>query len=399
MTQVGFVQYAGIFLSAATLSLVLTPLALRLAVRHGIFDLPGAHKRHVSPVPYLGGLAIVTAFSVVVVGAALVRPPSSGLGELVTVFVLALLLAAVGLADDLRGLGTMPRLAVQVGAGAAVYGVGAGVSMFSAEPLNLVFTLAWVVGITNAFNLLDNMDGLSAGVTAVGAASFFVIAAVNGQFLVASLAAALAGCALGFLRHNFHPARIYMGDAGSLFLGFLVAYLGLKLRFDGPTSVTFLVPILVLGVAILDTTLVSVCRVLHGRSPFTGGRDHLSHRLVKVGLPVPAAVTVIYGAAASLGVVALVVSRVDRPAAFLLAGLVVVIGTAAGTALARVPVYDDAPATAEPADLHSDVVEVISAAEARTAVAGLPLNTQAVFDDAVHHARDGSDASADLPHR
>lgn len=399
MPRGGLLFYAVVFTGSAALSLILTPVALRVAVRRGIFDLPGAHKRHASPVPYLGGVAMVTAFSVVVVGAALVRPPSAGLGELVTVFALALLLAAIGLVDDLRGLGAMFRLAIGVGAGVLVHVVGAGVSMFSAEPLNLIFTVAWVVGITNAFNLLDNMDGLSAGVATIGAGSFFVIAALNGQYLVAALAAAVAGCALGFLRHNFHPARIYMGDAGSLFLGFLIAYLGLKLRFDGPTSVTFLVPILVLGVAILDTTLVSACRVAHGRSPFQGGRDHLSHRLVRVGLPVPAAVTLIYGAAASLGVVAMVVSRVDRPSAFLLAGLVVVIGTAAGTALARVPVYDETRVTAEAADFPRDLVEVISAAEARTAVADLPVNGQAMgAEGAVYSAVYGIDSNPDLPH-
>ncbi len=165
---------------------------------------------------------------------------------------------------------------------------------------------------------------------------------MEGQFLVAALAAALAGCALGFLRHNFHPARIYMGDAGSLYLGFVLAYLGLKLRFDAPDDITFLVPVLVLGVPILDTTLVTVARLRHGRSPFQGGRDHISHRLVKLGLPVRAAVGTIYVAAGSLGVVALVVSRVDRTSAYLLAGLVLVLGVLAGLALGQVPVYEDA---------------------------------------------------------
>jgi len=169
-----------------------------------------------------------------------------------------------------------------------------------------------------------------------------VIAAANDQFLVAGLAAATAGCAVGFLRHNFHPARIYMGDCGSLFLGFMLAYLGLKLRFPGPTDVTFLVPILVLGVAILDTTLVTVCRLLRRRSPFQGGRDHVSHRLVAVGIPVPAAVSLIYGAAASLAVVALVVSRIGRAPAYWLAGLVGALALFLGVLLARVPVYDDA---------------------------------------------------------
>jgi UDP-GlcNAc:undecaprenyl-phosphate GlcNAc-1-phosphate transferase len=200
-----------------------------------------------------------------------------------------------------------------------------------------------VVGITNAFNLLDNMDGLSAGVAAIAAGSCFVIAVVNGQFLVGGLSAALAGCALGFLRHNFHPARIYMGDAGSLYLGFLLAYLALKLRFDSPEDVTFVVPILVLGVPILDTTLVTVSRLVNRRSPFQGGRDHLSHRLVRLGLPVRGAVGAIYVAAASSGVLALVVSRVDHTWAYVLTGLAGGIAAIAGVTLGRVSVYDEPP--------------------------------------------------------
>jgi UDP-GlcNAc:undecaprenyl-phosphate/decaprenyl-phosphate GlcNAc-1-phosphate transferase len=184
------------------------------------------------------------------------------------------------------------------------------------------------------------MDGLSAGVAAIGAGAFFAIAAANGQFLVAGLAAAVAGCAIGFLRHNFHPARIYMGDSGSLFLGFLLAYLGVKLRFDGPTSVTFLVPILVLGIAIFDTTLVTVCRLLRGRSPFQGGRDHVSHRLVAIGVPVPVAVSLIYVAAVSVGIVGFVVSRIERAPAYWLAGLIGALALFLGVLLARVPVYE-----------------------------------------------------------
>ena len=136
--------------------------------------------------------------------------------------------------DDLRGLSPVGAIVAEVAAGLAVWGVGAGVDLFGPGVTDAVVTVVWVVGITNAFNLLDNMDGLSSGVAAIAAGSIFVIAASNGQFLVAALSIGLAGCALGFLRHNFHPATIYMGDAGALFLGFVLAYLGLKLRFDAP---------------------------------------------------------------------------------------------------------------------------------------------------------------------
>jgi UDP-GlcNAc:undecaprenyl-phosphate GlcNAc-1-phosphate transferase len=341
VSEGGWAFYASIFAASTLLSLVLTPLAMRLAVRHGIFDHPRGHKSHTSPVPYLGGLAMVGAFSLAVLVAAVLRPPVTGLRELLVVLAIALGLSVVGLVDDLRGMGAWPRIVCEVGAGFGLYAVGAGVELFHSDVANVAITVVWVVGIINAFNLLDNMDGLSAGVASIAAGWIFVIAAVNGQFLVAGLAAGTAGCALGFLRHNFHPARIYMGDCGSLFLGFLLAYLGMKLRFAGPTSVTFLVPILVLGVAIFDTTLVTACRLAHRISPFQGGRDHVSHRLVAIGIPVPVAVAIIYVAAAALGAVGLVVSGIDAPNSYILAGVVVALALFFGALLARVPVYGD----------------------------------------------------------
>jgi UDP-GlcNAc:undecaprenyl-phosphate/decaprenyl-phosphate GlcNAc-1-phosphate transferase len=181
---------------------------------------------------------------------------------------------------------------------------------------------------------------LSAGIASIAAFFFFVIAALNGQFLVATLAIALAGCATGFLRHNFHPARIYMGDAGSLFLGFLLAVLGIKLTFVAGPPVTLFVPLLVLGVALMDTTLVVTTRLMHRRSPLVGGRDHISHRLVFIGVPVPAAVGLIYATAISLGWLALVMARLDAATAYLLMGLVVFLAVFLGVLLANVPVYE-----------------------------------------------------------
>ncbi len=339
MSSGGWQEYVTVFGGAAALSLFLTPLMMRLAVRLHVLDRPGENKSHDFPVPYLGGLAIVFAFAVAVTGAAVVRPPVGGRDELVLVLGVAVVLSLVGLLDDLRGLGPVFRLLVEVAGGVAIWTAGVGTELFPIEPLNAVFTVAWVVGVTNAFNLLDNMDGLSAGVAAIAAGWIFIIAAANDQFLVAALAAGLAGCALGFLRHNFHPARIYMGDAGSLFLGFLLAYLGLKLRFPGPTQVTFLVPILVVGVAIADTALVTWCRLRVGKSPFQGGLDHMSHRLVFMGIPVPISVALIYGASIGLGGIAFVVSRIDRLSAYVLAGLVVAGGLFLLVLLSRVPVY------------------------------------------------------------
>jgi UDP-GlcNAc:undecaprenyl-phosphate/decaprenyl-phosphate GlcNAc-1-phosphate transferase len=339
MAQGRIDYYALVFAGSAMLSLALTPLALKLAMRQKVLDRPQGYKAPRSPVPYLGGLAIMGAFSAAVLVAAIVSPPVGTVDELLPILVMAIALSFMGLMDDLRSLTPHVRLIAEIGAALVVWRTGIGVQLFAYEPLNVIFTVLWVVGITNAFNLLDNMDGLSAGVAAIGAGWFFAIAAANGQFLVAALAAALAGCALGFLRHNFHPARIYMGDAGSLFLGFMLAVLGIKLRFSGPTSVTFLVPILVLAMAILDTSLVTVCRLRAGRSPFQGGRDHVSHRLVFIGISVPMAVGLIYGGALGSGLIALVVSRVDRLSAYLLAGTVLAGHLFVAVLLARVPVY------------------------------------------------------------
>lgn len=341
MNELSALHYLATFAGSAVLTLVLVPIAMRVAVRHGVLDHPGGYKQQESAVPYLGGVAIVAAFSTGVLVAALLRPPASGLRELALIIGLALLLSLVGLIDDLRNLPLWPRLVLMVAAGVALWVGDVGVELFNDAFIDAAITVVWVVGVTNAFNLLDNMDGLSAGVSAVAAASFFTIAAVNGQFLVAALSAGLAGCALGFLRHNFHPARVYMGDAGSLFLGFMLAVMGLKLRFDAPQEITFMVPIIVLGVAIFDTSLVTVTRIANRINPMTGGRDHASHRLVFVGLPVRVAVGLIYASGMALGWVALVLSRLDdTTTAYLLSGLVLTVGLVLGVALGAVPVHE-----------------------------------------------------------
>jgi UDP-GlcNAc:undecaprenyl-phosphate/decaprenyl-phosphate GlcNAc-1-phosphate transferase len=333
-------EYGAVFAGTLVLSLLLTPLALRLALRRQLVDAPSTIKSQASPVPYLGGAAIVIAFVGVVMSAALLRPPVAGLDELALILGLGLLLAVLGLVDDLRGLSPWLRLAVEGGAGVALWAGATRTHLFWSDPLDLAITVVWVVAVTNAFNLLDNMDGLSAGVAAIAAAFFFVIAAVNGQFLVATLAIALCGCAIGFLRSNFHPARIYMGDAGALFLGFMLAVVGIRLRFDGPVQVTLFVPILVLGVALFDTALVTVNRLIHRRSPFLGGRDHTSHRMVMIGLSVPVSVSLIYLGAVSVGWLGLVMSRLDQTTGWLLMGWVLATAAFLAALLSRVPVYE-----------------------------------------------------------
>ncbi|MFZ9780051.1 MAG: MraY family glycosyltransferase [Ilumatobacteraceae bacterium] len=323
--------YALTFVGATTLSLLLVPAVREYAQRKEITDQPGGHKSHSAPVPYLGGVAMVLAFSAAMFVGVVVRRSSQFDGrevrltignllaqgdglvrELIVVLGLALIFSAMGLIDDLRGLS--PWLRFAVGLGIAVTLVAYGIRLQSPLPdaADVLLSVVWILGITNAFNLLDNIDGLAAGTAAVAATTFFLIALFNDQDYSALLAIGLAGAMLGFLRSNFHPATIYMGDAGSLFIGFLMAYLGLKMRTTVTEIPQLFAPLVVLGVAVLDTTMVVVSRLRRGVSPFTGGQDHLSHRLRRLGLSVRRSVSTLLLASVALGGLAVALS--DAPA-------------------------------------------------------------------------------------
>jgi UDP-GlcNAc:undecaprenyl-phosphate GlcNAc-1-phosphate transferase len=250
----------------------------------------------------------------------------------------ALVLAAMGLWDDLRIVPGWVKVPAEVALALALFAAGVRAQLFGVLPLDLVLTVGWVVGITNAVNYMDNMDGLSAGVSAIAAGYLAVLAALSGQFLVAGLSSALAGCALGFLWYNRPPARIFMGDAGSLFLGFLLAALGLDLRFDNIARVTFFVPVAIMAVPILDALMVSVSRVRRGLSPIRPGKDHISHRLVRVGLPPPAAVGLIHVAGAASGWIGVVIAYSPPLTAYMLMGWLVTMGVVLAGLLLRVKV-------------------------------------------------------------
>lgn len=335
-------EYLAVFSAAGILCVVLTPLAMRLAIHRGILDHPGGHKSHETPVPYLGGVAIVVTFAVAVLAVTLTAPLQGGRTELLIVLALAVLLSVVGLLDDLWHVSPFWRIAAEVVAALVVWSLGTGVTVSGIVVLDLGLTVLWIVGVTNAFNLLDNMDGLASGLAAISSLTIFAIAVANGQFLVAALAVGLAGCTVGFLRHNFHPARIYMGDGGALFLGFLIAYLCIKLRFDTGRITSLLVPVMACSVAVFDTTLVTVSRLVSGLSPFQGGRDHVSHRLVALGLPIPYAVGSIYMGATGIGILTFVASDVGSNMAWILAGTVGLTLAIIGVVLLRVHV-DPAP--------------------------------------------------------
>jgi UDP-GlcNAc:undecaprenyl-phosphate/decaprenyl-phosphate GlcNAc-1-phosphate transferase len=328
--------YVAAFAVALVLTLAVTPMARGLALRLGVVDVPTERKVHTDPVPYLGGLAIVAAFVLVVTGGALLRGIAGAYKEAGVLLGGGLLLAAIGLWDDLRVVPGWVKVPVELGLGVALYFMGIRADLFGFQPLDLIVTMAWVIGVTNAVNYMDNMDGLTAGVVAIAAAYFLVLAGLSGQFLVASLSAALAGCALGFLWHNRPPARIFMGDAGSLFFGFLLAALGLDLTFHNIARVTFFVPVAILAVPVLDALMVSVSRVRRGLSPIQPGKDHVSHRLVKVGIPPKAAVGLLWFAAAACGWVGVAIAYSGPMVAYFLMGWMVVVGGFLGMLLLKV---------------------------------------------------------------
>ena len=333
------------FLGATMFSLLLVPTVREFARSRQIHDNPGGHKSHRSPVPYLGGVAMALSFSAaMVVGVAVWRSArlengdlnlalgnliTQGDGlvrELVVMLGVALLFSLMGLVDDLRGLS--PWLRFFVGLGLATSVVLFGISLNSPLPAwaDGVISVVWILGMTNAFNLLDNIDGLAAGTAAVASGSFFFIAVINKQQFSALLAIGLAGAMLGFLRSNFHPASIYMGDAGSLFIGFMMAYLGLKMRTTVTEIPQLFAPVVVLGVAVLDTTVVVVSRVRRGVSPFTGGQDHLSHRFLRLGLSVRRSVTSLLVASVALGVLAVGLSEAPAGVGYWILAAAVVSG-------------------------------------------------------------------------
>lgn len=295
-----------IFVVALAVTVVSTPWVRRLALGTGFVDAPGKRKVHRAPMPLLGGLAIF--FGAIIATLIVFRGelPSQILGAVLA----GALVALIGLVDDRRQVPPWLRLLVQFLAFLILALFGVRVRLPLPLAANYALTFLWLAGITNAINLMDNMDGLSAGVAGVAAAFMTLIGALNEQYLVSALAAAILGACLGFLRYNFKPAQIFMGDAGAYFLGFWLAVLGIQLRFpENVNFVTWMVPVMVLGLPILDTTLVVFSRVRRGVHPFTGGKDHLSHRLVRLGMSQREAVLSLYLIAGAFGMVATFITQ------------------------------------------------------------------------------------------
>jgi UDP-GlcNAc:undecaprenyl-phosphate GlcNAc-1-phosphate transferase len=275
-------------------ALILTPVLRLVAPSLGFVDQPKADRQHRDPTPLLGGVAIAAG---VALGLG-VRLPLEG--PVIGVLAGAGLLVAFGLVDDRRAISPRAKLLVQILAAGIAVSFGIRTTFLPFEALNTAFTLFWIVGITNAFNLLDNMNGLAAGVAAIAGATFAILASRYQQLgpeqlPAAVMGAALAGACLGFLPFNFPRGRIFMGDAGSLVVGFVLASVAAIGSWKSPTLPTSIgIPVLVLAYPIFDTTLVTLLRWRDGRPITEGGKDHSSHRLVRLGLGETEAVLLIY---------------------------------------------------------------------------------------------------------
>jgi UDP-GlcNAc:undecaprenyl-phosphate GlcNAc-1-phosphate transferase len=331
------------FFIALLSSLMLTLPVRALALRVGMVDLPGPRKVHLQPIPLLGGLAMYAGvmLAILFVFDGRARAQSAGIVTGAT------LVALVGFLDDRGWLHHQIKLFIGMPLAAGILlasGVHARVfSLFVAGHLGYLLdaglTVLWVVGITASFSILDHMDGLCAGVAAMASIFFATLAYLNGQTWVTTLAAAILGAATGFLRWNFKPAKIFMGDGGAMFLGFLMATLALKLRLENASTLAgWLAPLLILGVAIFDTTLVTISRSLRRLLPFASpGKDHIAHRLVNLGLGQRGAVIGLYILGAASGSAALFVNYLSTRGAALTSIVIVTVVLSGVGLLERVP--------------------------------------------------------------
>jgi len=299
----------------------LTPIMRKLAISVGAVDAPNiARKEQKEPVPYLGGVAIALGVVIASYSSLLAVDFSLETFRLASfVLVPAIAISVMGLIDDLRGLQPWPRLIAQTLTGIIVAIIltltnTMGVA-FGNPILNYAISILWIVGVCNSINFFDNLDGGAAGTVAVISTFLFFIAFDRQQILVSALAIVTAGATAGFLIWNRAPAKIYMGDAGALFLGIIISVLTIRLRPDVSSQLASLaIPLALMAVPILDTTVAVTSRIYRGISPLTGGRDHLSHRLIRIGIARRNTAFLLWGLAAFYGVIAVAIYKYPEQA-------------------------------------------------------------------------------------
>lgn len=300
-----------IFTAGLAVSLTVTPLVRALAIRVGVVDQPGARRVHRSPIPLLGGAAVWAGFALPVLVFCDLRPPVVGL--LAGGFVVLL----VGLIDDVISLRPWQKLLGQILSAVILAALGGRIEfltnpfggMIYLSHLGVPLTILWVVALTNIVNFVDGIDGLAAGISAITCLTVFAVAILNNQPYVAPLALILAGSAIGFLKYNLHPASIFMGDAGAMFLGYTIAGISVIGAVKGATTLALAIPAAALALPILDTALVIVGRISQGSPFYAADNRHLHHCLLNMGLDQRQAAAYMYRISIALALGALVLSR------------------------------------------------------------------------------------------
>lgn len=319
-------DYIFISLFAMAISVILTPIIRNRCVKRQLLDFPvNPRKIHVTPVPRLGGIAIYTAFFLPLLAIFFTEGKIFDLfvahfDVLISMLITGTLVFAVGVYDDIKGATVLQKLSIEFLAASLLYVWGFKIPLISipfvggVSPgmLGFPLTLLWIVGVTNAINFIDGVDGLACGVGFFGVSTIFILSLFLENTLTAFFAAALAGSLCGFAVYNFAPASIFMGDSGSLFIGFIIAAISLQSSQKSSTMVVLLIPIVALGVPIADTVLAIIRRLGNGHSPFDGDRDHVHHRLLRMGLSSRQVVMVLYAICGVLGVVALLMTAVNN---------------------------------------------------------------------------------------
>jgi UDP-GlcNAc:undecaprenyl-phosphate GlcNAc-1-phosphate transferase len=333
------------FVLAGGAAFALTPLVIAEARRAGALDYPGAQKVHAEPVPTLGGLGLVAA----VLGTLWLLQATGygiGLGHTVGLTLAALPVVVVGVWDDLRACGIPTKLGVHFLAGAILYAFGLRVSELTNPfgstiplgPFAAVVTMLWVAALINALNLVDGLDGLAPGIGGIAALALCTVGFLRTERDVAVLALVLAGAVAGFFPYNFPRARIFLGDVGSTFIGLVLATISLLENRKATAAMTLLLPLVAIGLPVLDTVFAIVRRTARGRNPLRRDMGHLHHRLLRLGLSPPVAVGWLLGASAVFGGVAILLARLPKQAALLVTGglgLAVLVALAALTVLER----------------------------------------------------------------
>ncbi|MEY4375396.1 MAG: hypothetical protein RL760_1563 [Candidatus Eisenbacteria bacterium] len=309
-------------LTAAAVTLALTPLARTLALRIGAVDHPGGRRIHAAPTPRLGGLAIAVAVLGVAWLARVLPGPARELDvhPLLGLTCAALPILALGVHDDRRGVSPWAKLVVQACAALTLTVFGYGVPLLT-NPFgpavvtgawSVPLTVLWVIALTNAINLIDGLDGLAAGIVAIACGALWLTARFHGDFYVMFVAALLLGACVGFLGWNRPPAKVFMGDTGSQFLGLTLSALSLLENRKGTAALTLLLPLVALGVPLADSVLAFVRRLWRGQHVFGGDARHIHHRLLESGLSVRGTVLVLWALSALFGAVALLLERLPH---------------------------------------------------------------------------------------